>query len=101
MFQRDMSDASKRKKAYEYDPEVISDRIDKARAAAELPVKAFAEAVWPHLGENARFTYYKKRAGESSSWELPEIERVCVILDAPLGWPFVSWSYARKLEKGE
>ncbi len=96
-----MTDTARRNKkgytSYDYDPERIADRIDKAREAAGLNVKSFAESIWPALGERARFTYYKKRAGETSSWELDEIERVCVVLRAPLGWPFIGWAYAQRL----
>lgn len=98
---RVMSDPTEKPKFQpnQFDPVLIADRIDRARKAADIPVKAIAEEVWPQQGENARFSWYKKTANRDSSWENWEIEKVATILNAPKGWPFLDWDYALTVQK--
>jgi hypothetical protein len=77
-----------------FDAREIARRVERARAKRDIPVKAIAQDVWPHRGDEARFDWYKKANLRGSQFTIEELGRIADILDAPPGWPFLPWEVA-------
>lgn len=82
-----------------YDLRDITARIKREREKRDVPVKVIAEVIWPHLGPNARFDWYKAVNFNGSYFTLDEIGRIARYFKAPKPWPFVEMEIAEAFQR--
>jgi hypothetical protein len=78
-----------------FSAQTIGQRIKDARRHRVKPPLSTEK-----LAERAKIgvdSLYKKQRGEQP-WYMDEVSRVCEVLDAPYGFPFIEWGEARMLE---